>query len=153
MTWSDAMQETLKVLWHDGLSASQAASEIAKRYEVPLSRSAVIGKVHRMGLSARRQAYPRRPKPIFLRPLPAPKPAPEPAPELATPDPAPGPIQVESLKPVTFMRLGDQHCRFPLGDPQTPEFRFCGNQPAPLMPYCLGHCRMTYQPAREWEHA
>jgi GcrA cell cycle regulator len=48
MTWTDERVETLKRLWTDGLSASQIAAELGG-----ITRNAVIGKVHRLGLSGR----------------------------------------------------------------------------------------------------
>ena len=59
MSWTDERVELLKKLWTDGLSASQIASRMGG-----LTRNAVIGKVHRLGLSGRtRPARPRAPKP------------------------------------------------------------------------------------------
>ena len=48
MTWTDERVELLKKLWADGLSASQIAAELGG-----ITRNAVIGKVHRLGLSGR----------------------------------------------------------------------------------------------------
>ena len=50
LTWSDDRVEQLKKLWEAGLSASQIAAELGN-----VTRNAVIGKVHRLGLSGRRQ--------------------------------------------------------------------------------------------------
>src|SRR5947209_6669412 len=48
LTWSDDRVEQLKKLWEGGLSASQIAAELGN-----VTRNAVIGKVHRLGLSGR----------------------------------------------------------------------------------------------------
>jgi len=48
MGWTDERVETLKRLWLDGLSASQIAKQLGG-----VTRNAVIGKVHRLGLSGR----------------------------------------------------------------------------------------------------
>src|SRR5262245_23827496 len=48
MTWTDERVETLKKLWTEGLSASQIAAELGG-----VTRNAVIGKVHRLGLAGR----------------------------------------------------------------------------------------------------
>src|ERR1700731_5439529 len=48
MTWTDERVESLKKLWGEGLSASQIAAELGG-----ITRNAVIGKVHRLGLSGR----------------------------------------------------------------------------------------------------
>ena len=47
--WSEDRVERLKVLWADGLSASQVAKQLGG-----VTRNAVIGKVHRLGLAGRR---------------------------------------------------------------------------------------------------
>ena len=51
MTWTDERVEQLKKLWSDGLSACQIAAELGG-----ITRNAVIGKVHRLGLSGRAKA-------------------------------------------------------------------------------------------------
>src|SRR5438067_964924 len=51
MSWTDERVEHLKKLWSDGLSASQIAAELGG-----ITRNAVIGKVHRLGLSGRAKA-------------------------------------------------------------------------------------------------
>ena len=48
MSWTEERVELLKKLWADGLSASQIAAELGG-----ITRNAVIGKVHRLGLSGR----------------------------------------------------------------------------------------------------
>ena len=62
MSWTDERVELLKKLWADGLSASQIANELGS-----VTRNAVIGKVHRLGLSGRAKSLnssaPRQRKP------------------------------------------------------------------------------------------
>jgi GcrA cell cycle regulator len=48
---------------------------------------------------------------------------------------------------VTIMELRDSMCRWPLGDPSTPEFRFCGARSGTAGPYCGYHAQLAYQPA------
>jgi GcrA cell cycle regulator len=50
---------------------------------------------------------------------------------------------------VTIMELRDSMCRWPMGDPTTPEFRFCGGKAITGLPYCPHHSRIAYQPAAE----
>ena len=73
MGWTDERVDTLKKLWLDGLSASQIAKQLGG-----VTRNAVIGKVHRLGLSGRatpsqptRTAYkaPRPPRPVVSHPV------------------------------------------------------------------------------------
>jgi len=61
MGWTDERVETLKTLWLDGLSASQIAKQLGG-----VTRNAVIGKVHRLGLSGR--ATPSQPTPVAFKP-------------------------------------------------------------------------------------
>jgi len=49
MSWSDERVELLRKLWSDGLSASQVAAELGPG----ITRNAVIGKIHRLGLAER----------------------------------------------------------------------------------------------------
>lgn len=70
MQWTDERVELLKKLWADGLSASQIAAELGG-----VTRNAVIGKVHRLGLSGRAKSAPaavaRIRKPVASAPRPA----------------------------------------------------------------------------------
>ena len=68
MSWTDERIELLRKLWLEGLSASQIARELANG----ISRNAVIGKVHRLGMSGRvKTAAPAsvRPKVKTARPV------------------------------------------------------------------------------------
>ena len=65
MSWTDERVELLKKLWSDGLSASQIAAELGG-----ITRNAVIGKVHRLGLSGRaKSASSASPRPRKARSL------------------------------------------------------------------------------------
>ncbi len=161
-TWTDERVELLKKLWNDGLSASQIAAEIGN-----ITRNAVIGKVHRLGLSGRARpqssAAPRPRKAPTTRPQGAgtsgqglhtrgatalaalPQRQAEAAPEarpIENPD-----VVVPFSERVTIMELKESMCRWPLGDPTTPEFRYCGAKSEVGTPYCLYHCRIAYQPS------
>jgi len=81
MGWTDERVETLKKLWLDGLSASQIAKQLGG-----VTRNAVIGKVHRLGLSGR--AAPSHPsRPTFKTPRP-PRPISMPAPRARSVEPS-----------------------------------------------------------------
>ena len=59
--WNDERNDVLKALWKDGLSASQIAGKLGG-----VSRNAVIGKIHRLGLEGRaKPAAPRRTNPLI----------------------------------------------------------------------------------------
>lgn len=80
MSWTDERIETLRKMWDSGLTATQIAEELGG-----VSRNAVIGKAHRLGLAS-------RPSPVkanAAEPKPAPAPAAPPAPKPAPPAPAP----------------------------------------------------------------
>ena len=162
--WTEERVERLKKLWSDGLSASQIAAELGGG----VTRNAVIGKVHRLGLSGRgkptgtgtprpRKAAPRTPSAPTtfdqLRRRTATALAPARAPLAdAEAEVAYRPLPVEEVvipmsERVTIMELRDSMCRWPLGDPSTPEFRFCGARAGTAGPYCGYHAQLAYQPA------
>jgi GcrA cell cycle regulator len=88
VSWTDERIETLKKMWDSGLTATQIAEELGG-----VSRNAVIGKAHRLGLPARpspvkpneAKAAAKAAAPAPAAPIAAPKPAPAPA----APEPAP----------------------------------------------------------------
>lgn len=166
--WTEERVERLKKLWSDGLSASQIAAELGS-----VTRNAVIGKVHRLGLSGRaksaaapatpRNAAPRKAAPPRAPSHPMAAPAPtrgahalaqdfeaetaadaQPKPVQATED-----VVIPFSERVTIMDLREYMCRWPMGDPTTPEFRFCGARSQTGMPYCTHHSRIAYQPAAD----
>lgn len=157
MSWTDERVELLRKLWKDGKSASQIASELANG----ITRNAVIGKVHRLGLSGRAKAVsPTQPRPrhrsASVRPaaLRQSVPTARGATALAfdlqpTPVPESDPSEetvASFAEQVTIMELRESMCRWPLGDPTTVEFRFCGSQSTSGGSYCRYHSRMAYQP-------
>lgn len=144
--WTDDQVEMLKRLWADGLSASQIAAKLCG-----VSRNAVIGKVHRLGLTKRKDAQAPKPRKVptlrrkrheFIgRTVMAPVMEGKPLPECTDAD-----IPIEQRK--TLMELTNETCRWPVGDPANPEFYFCGAMPEIDKPYCTHHCGMAYQPHR-----
>ena len=174
MSWTDERVELLKKMWGEGQSASQIAKELGG-----VTRNAVIGKVHRLGLSNRVGGAPAKPEPKAKAPEAKPRPTPQPAvakperkpvvdpsPEVETeveveveavervasisparkaivpagqplpPQPSQGEISPEALAKVneiekkarklTLMELTERTCKWPVGDPATPDFWFCG---------------------------
>ena len=162
MSWNDDRVELLKKLWNQGLSASQIAAELGNG----VTRNAVIGKVHRLGLSGRAKtvtpqaARPRKATRAPSHPLShgsatrgnlalSPKAPAAPAPVLHV---APAPVQevvIPMSERVTIMELRDSMCRWPHGDPTSAEFRFCGAKSPPGSPYCNYHAQIAYQPSVE----
>ena len=184
MSWTDERVEMLKKMWSDGQSASQIAKELGG-----VTRNAVIGKVHRLGLSNRtagaapvkpeppKAAKPAAPKPAETKAAkPAPKTeaarpvtaAPEtkssmparrqiiPAGQPLPPQPSANEISPEALakvnevekkaKKLSLMELTERTCKWPVGDPATPDFWFCGLPVQSGKPYCEAHVGVAFQP-------
>ena len=204
MSWTDERVETLKKMWAEGQSASQIAKELGA-----VTRNAVIGKVHRLGLSnrvgpggrddAEEAELPVTPAPVpapvaepprppVAEPVraadPAPRPAaaptPPPAPERPAaaapapilpipmrkaiipagqplpPQPSANEISPEALasvrevekraKKLTLMELTERTCKWPIGDPATEDFWFCGLPSVAGKPYCEAHVGVAFQP-------
>jgi GcrA cell cycle regulator len=155
MTWTPARIDQLKQLWSEGKSASQIASIMGGT-----TRNAVIGKVHRLGLGGRKTvATARRVKPA---PAPASIGAPRPAAPSAAqvrkrltpsgfapaepiePMPEPEPLELGDGSGATILTLTDRMCKWPIGDPRSPEFHFCGRPVGASSSYCAYHMRMAY---------
>ena len=154
MSWTDERVETLKKLWTDGLSASPIAAELGG-----ITRNAVIGKVHRLGLAGRAKspssAAPRprkaRPHPHMLR---VSRPATRGNTALAHAfdlEIEAEPQFVDNVIPMgqrrSLLELTEETCRWPIGDPGHADFFFCGGQTLTSLPYCAYHSRVAYQPA------
>ena len=169
LSWTDERVELLKKLWTEGLSASQ----IAGRLGSGVTRNAVIGKVHRLNLSGRapqpRTSQPRAPRKqrepslagrangmpsmptagaTALKPMlrvevqPRPQSLPEPKPVRLVDLPKGG-------GRVTILHLSEKTCKWPIGDPGSDEFCFCGHGPRDGSPYCEYHARLAYQPLQD----
>lgn len=144
--WTQPRIETLTALWRSGLSAAQIARTLGG-----VTRNAVIGKLHRLGLAGR--ATPRSPRPIrAARSPPRPARARQPLqPALRRPaEAAPRyeDVATESIGAVDLARLPAHACRWPIGDPREPDFGFCG-RPVDARPYCDAHRRRAYRPVPE----
>ncbi len=114
MNWTDERVAQLRQLWGSGKSASEIADLLGG-----VSRNAVIGKAHRLGLSG-------RPSPIKKKKAKA---------------------EIVEAKPAgaTILNLTERMCRWPIGDPKQPGFRFCGKPSMPNLPYCAEHAAIAYQ--------
>jgi GcrA cell cycle regulator len=56
--------------------------------------------------------------------------------------------EVGEMRRVRFEDIREFACRWPLGDPRSGDFAYCGLKPAEGRPYCAGHCRMAYRGAK-----
>lgn len=182
MSWTDERVDMLKRMWGEGQSASVIAKELGG-----VTRNAVIGKVHRLGLSNRNDdPAPAKAEPeMVVEKKPAPRPAPEsvaaqpePAPQKEVeaqpvftpiqrrpivpagqplpPQPSANEISPEALasvrevekkaKKLSLMDLTERTCKWPIGDPATEKFWFCGLPSQPGKPYCEAHVGVAFQP-------
>jgi GcrA cell cycle regulator len=139
--WTDTRVETLSTLWREGLSAAQIAGQLGG-----VTRNAVIGKVHRLGLSGRAVA-PRRggQRPAWVKPRPKAPRRPPPRPALAAPLDTHAPVEGPGLA-MSVVALGAHMCRWPIGDPKAPDFSFCGRRADESGPYCADHDRRAHRP-------
>ena len=158
-TWTEDRIELLTKLWREGLSASQIAAELGG----DVSRNSVLGKANRLELvrnEVKGAGTPRPRKPDrLMAPLQVAPSQPGPAlpsaetreqpPKAPAVTAASGEVAAPRFKCVTLMQLRESMCRWPLGDPATPEFRFCGARADMGMPYCGYHAQIAYQPASE----
>ena len=171
MSWTDERVETLKRMWNEGQSASQIAKELGG-----VTRNAVIGKVHRLGLSNRVGAAPgaapvagkpgvasveaevepaveekpvERPlaplrKPVLVPGQPLP---PQPAANEISPEALANLAEVErKARRINLMQLTERTCKWPVGDPATDDFWFCGLPSVAGKPYCEAHVAVAFQP-------
>lgn len=184
MSWTDDRVELLKNMWGEGKSASQIAKELGG-----VTRNAVIGKVHRLGLSNRTtpaKAAKEKPapkeaaKPKAAPPKPEPEAQAAPTAETAAPKPVERPVNLPIRKPIItagqplppqpsnseisaealatvaevektakklhLMQLTEKTCKWPIGDPATEEFWFCGLGVQQGKPYCEAHNSVAFQP-------
>jgi GcrA cell cycle regulator len=145
MAWNDERVEQLKKFWAEGLSASQIAQKMGG-----VTRNAVIGKVHRLGLSGRAApAKPQRGRAFdsggvditALRHEPALKPI-IPEPEFVAP------IVLDTGDRTTVSTLKNNMCKWPIGDPARDDFHFCGQSTSSGKSYCAYHAHLAFQPAQ-----
>jgi len=119
-TWTPERVEEVTRLWNEGLTTA----EIGKRLGV--SKNAVVGKAHRLELSARpspikRDAATRRVAPAVA----------------AVPKPA-------KIRSVPVISVGNAACKWPIGHPGDAGFTFCGQPALVTKPYCNEHYLQAY---------
>ena len=158
MSWSDERVELLKKLWAEGLSASQIATRLGS-----VTRNAVIGKVHRLNLAGRatksrvKTIRPRvKAQPgggaIAKRATQRPRVAQNGNPAFrqlleAEPFvPSAEELDIPLAERKSILTLVECSCRWPIGDPQSPDFHFCGKNKVTGLPYCDFHARRAFQP-------
>jgi GcrA cell cycle regulator len=148
MSWTDERIALLKNGWENGKSASQIAEELGEG----VTRNAVIGKAHRLGLASRPspvKASEEEPAaaPVATAAAPAAPAAAPAAPAAAAPAPAARKAARGGGKPqrTSLLDLNEKICKWPIGHPGEPDFHFCGKNAQPGFPYCNDHCLVAYQ--------
>ncbi|MGF1500327.1 MAG: GcrA family cell cycle regulator [Paracoccaceae bacterium] len=169
MSWTDERVEKLKEYWAEGMSASQIAKQLGG-----VTRNAVIGKVHRLGLSHRgaNDSPPEEAPDIVKTETPetaapdaeiAPEPADttptlpvarEPgaprAPGQPTPEEEAARVTLAEIEKIarklSLLELTERTCKWPIGDPTEDGFHFCGLPAVDGKPYCQYHVAVAFQP-------
>ena len=167
--WTEHRVDLLKSLWFEGLSASQIAGVLGEG----VTRNGVIGKVHRLKITKRakpvqsRSNVPRLPKPRHRdastgRRNPNARKSTKRRTHAVTPiDNAEG-VSIESIRTapdisldigsfyipedqrLSLLEVNEHTCKWPIGDPLTPDFYFCGQHSEDGKPYCEFHARRAY---------
>jgi GcrA cell cycle regulator len=160
-TWTQAQVHQLQQRWQTGASASRIARELGGG----ISRDAVLSKVRRLRLAQRRTHG----HPVFLRSEDRVRPwheVPSDRLRLRKRENWRCPTWVATAKPHvddsaidlnippaqrrSLLELGNESCRWPVGDPARGDFFFCGRQSLAHHPYCADHCARAY---RLWKGA
>ncbi len=151
MDWTDETIARLRAFWDEGHSTA----EIGRR--LGITKNAVVGKAHRLTLPARpspirrtsvdgrapRRSLPRRATGPTLAVLATAPPAPRPA-EPMRPQPV---LRAVTTTPRPSGRLSA--CCWPIGEPGTPSFSFCGDSAITGKPYCAKHASIAYVKVRD----
>ena len=125
--WNEEKLEKLKSLWDKGLPITKIGLELG------VSRNAIAGKAHRLGL-------PKRNSPIS---------------KFGDPRKNENKVDIETDKELPLKLLlrdvewSRNRCCWPLGDPKLPGFSFCGTSIIPGRPYCEEHSKLAYTSTRE----
>ncbi|WP_074381125.1 GcrA family cell cycle regulator [Bartonella doshiae] len=172
MGWTCERVELLKKFWSEGLSASQIAAQLGG-----VSRNAVIGKVHRLKLPGRgktAQVVSRAQKTLVGSNPPSPRMRRTTSTILSTNNATSCSVGATALKmefvaeevtevdmsaksnvvvPISrqlnLLQLGENTCRWPVGDPLSSDFYFCGADSGENSPYCAFHAKIAFQPISE----
>jgi GcrA cell cycle regulator len=161
MLWTAEAVEDLKRLALQGKSASHISAALGVG-----SRNAVIGKASRIGIklnggggtSVRGKGAPRAARPQwatvhFARPNAAGQSygaAPVRDSQVSLDDaPAAGRnfavAEIGEMRRLRLEEIRESACRWPLGDPRSGDFAYCGLTPVGGQSYCAGHCQMAYR--------
>ncbi len=149
MAWTNERVVQLKKLWIEGYSASQIATHLGDT-----TRNAVIGKIHRLGLSARNKNRDNiqkiKGKRINLEQKKTEKQTLESRKKIKEKTNfkqyALHPKKLSNGEYATVLTLVEYMCKWPVGDPDNKNFLFCGRKTVEGLPYCEAHTELAYQP-------
>ena len=134
MSWTDEKVQKLKELWKKGHTASQIAKMLGDT-----TRNAVIGKAHRLGLSGRMVSKKSNSGISIIRKKRVNISQSQKVIDIS-------PIIDEPMNPIVFQDIRDGLCRWPLGEPEDINFKFCGRNTKEGIVYCQSHYKQAYQP-------
>jgi GcrA cell cycle regulator len=143
-TWTAERIERLRSCVAAGMTCSEIGTTIG------VSRNAVIGKIHRLGLSSGRPAGAQARANCPPRARHSRGPTQRRLLRLAYARASLGEevmfnVAVASVHPCSFADIRERQCRWPIGDPAAADFVFCGNESIDGFSYCVGHARMAYR--------
>ena len=143
MSWTPELVDFLKKLWGSGISAAKISEEISNKFSTRISRNAVIGKAHRLNLSAKikprvnlsnnkkNSLYPekitRRERRNKFKSLLLDK-------------------NFEPAKNLTLEELTEKTCKYMEGHPNETTSSFCGRETVEKFSYCPLHLMIVFQP-------
>ena len=140
MSWDDAKVAKLKELWGKGNTASQIAEIIGG-----ISRNAVIGKAHRLNLSAKIKTRTATSNKIFETSAESNK--------IKSNNTRKSKFRsliiekdFEPENPKQLEELDENSCKWPIGHPDEEKFYFCGRSSLKDFSYCKLHLLHAYQP-------
>lgn len=142
--WPPIRERMKELLASQLYSGNDLAIMLSGEFDVLISRNAIIGQIHRHGLGQLTNAgRPRNANPTPRKRIrhyvPKIK-AEKPEPPLAEIDD----LQIHTEQRCTLLQLNEHTCKFPIGDPLTPDFFFCGADKESENPYCAAHCRRAF---------
>lgn len=154
--WPPNSVDALKRMVAQRMSAGEIAKALSRDFGRTFSRNTIISKCYRLGLKLQGNAgAPGKPRPkaaqanngrglsqFLMR---------EPVKKAGAPPPPPHPAPVApGRRGVSIMQLNNKRCRWPIGDPRSPGFCFCGAKPDHSLradePYCAEHAALAYNP-------
>ena len=152
MSWTDEKIAELKRLWLEGKSTGEIGKIIG------MSKNAVVGKAHRLGLESRPSPIKRNEdvkdvKAAAAKVGKAEKTLKSGKAEKGDSADKAGEVgsaakksgsKVDAGKGVTLVDLNMHTCRWPIGDPKDPDFHFCGKEVELGKPYCEEHLAQAF---------